>query len=113
MYSIQNQITRLAGSAALVALTTAGWAPAQTGAYIPTDGLVVVEMEALAEGAGWSGASALSGFAGEGYVAWKGPDMSKTPVEGRSRTWAGLTPVGKKAFAGHVAELNRLAALTG
>ncbi len=39
--------------------------------------------------------------------------LTKTPVEGRSRTWAGLTPVGKKAFAGHVAELNRLAALTG
>ncbi len=39
--------------------------------------------------------------------------LTKTPVEGRSRTWAGLTPAGKKAFAAHVAELNRLAALTG
>lgn len=39
--------------------------------------------------------------------------LTKTPVEGRSRTWAGLTPVGKKAFAAHVAELTRLAALTG
>lgn len=95
MYSIQNQITRLAGSAALVALTTAGWAPAQTGAYIPTDGLVVVEMEALAEGAGWSGASALSGFAGEGYVAWKGPDMSKTPGEGLVGFETSITDGGK------------------
>lgn len=39
--------------------------------------------------------------------------LTKTPVDGRSRTWASLTPAGKKAFAGHVAELNRLAALTG
>ncbi|MFW2342550.1 winged helix-turn-helix domain-containing protein [Brevundimonas sp.] len=39
--------------------------------------------------------------------------LTKTPVDGRSRTWASLTPAGKKAFAAHVAELNRLAALTG
>lgn len=39
--------------------------------------------------------------------------LTKTPVDGRSRTWASLTPAGKKAFAAHVAELNRLATLTG
>jgi DNA-binding MarR family transcriptional regulator len=39
--------------------------------------------------------------------------LTKTPVDGRSRTWASLTPAGKKAFAAHVAELTRLAALTG
>ena len=39
--------------------------------------------------------------------------LTKTPMDGRSRTWASLTPVGKKAFAAHIAELNRLAALTG
>jgi DNA-binding MarR family transcriptional regulator len=43
-----------------------------------------------------------------GYVK-----LTKTPMDGRSRTWASLTPAGKKAFAAHVAELNRLAALTG
>jgi len=39
--------------------------------------------------------------------------LTKTPVDDRSRTWASLTPAGKKAFAAHVAELTRLAALTG
>lgn len=39
--------------------------------------------------------------------------LTKTPIDGRSRTWASLMPAGKKAFAAHVAELNRLAALTG
>ncbi len=42
-----------------------------------------------------------------GYVK-----LAKTPMDGRSRTWASLTPAGKKAFAAHVAELTRLAALT-
>jgi DNA-binding MarR family transcriptional regulator len=31
---------------------------------------------------------------------------------GRPRTWASLTPTGRRAFAGHLAELQRLAALT-
>ena len=39
--------------------------------------------------------------------------LTKTRMDGRSRTWASLTPAGKKAFAAHVAELTRLAALTG
>jgi len=43
-----------------------------------------------------------------GYIT-----LTKTPVDGRSRTWASLTPAGKKAFAAHVAELNRLAGLAG
>lgn len=43
-----------------------------------------------------------------GYVA-----LSKAPLDGRQRTWLRLTAAGKKAFAAHVAELNRLAALTG
>ena len=77
-----HQFTRLAGSAALVALTTVGGASAQSGAYLPDDGLVVVEMETLAEGAGWSGDTSLEGFAGKGYVAWSGPDMSKKPGNG-------------------------------
>lgn len=36
--------------------------------------------------------------------------VRKSPLEGRTRTWAALTPAGKDAFNGHVAELRRLAA---
>lgn len=43
-----------------------------------------------------------------GYVA-----LSKATQDGRQRTWAGLTGKGRKAFAAHVAELTRLASLTG
>lgn len=41
-----------------------------------------------------------------GYIA-----LTKTPFDGRQRTWVGLTAKGKTAFAAHVAELNRLAAV--
>lgn len=39
-----------------------------------------------------------------GYVA-----LSKVASGGRQRTWLSLKPAGKKAFAAHVAELQRLA----
>ena len=42
-----------------------------------------------------------------GYVA-----LTKAPFDGRQRTWISLTPAGRTAFAAHVAELQRLAALT-
>lgn len=42
-----------------------------------------------------------------GYVK-----LTKQAENGRQRTWIALTPAGRKAFAAHVAELNRLAALT-
>ena len=38
-----------------------------------------------------------------GYVA-----VRKAALGGRQRTWLSLTPVGKKAFVAHVAELERL-----
>ncbi len=41
-----------------------------------------------------------------GYIAPR-----KAPIDGRQRTWVSLTPAGRKAFAAHVAELTRLAAL--
>ncbi len=41
-----------------------------------------------------------------GYVA-----VRKAALNGRSRTWLSLTAAGRKAFATHVAELNRLASL--
>lgn len=40
-----------------------------------------------------------------GYVA-----LDKPSGSGRVRTWASLTKAGRAAFAGHVAELQRLAA---
>jgi len=42
-----------------------------------------------------------------GYVA-----PTKAAQDGRQRTWLSLTPAGRKAFAAHVAELQRLAAMT-
>ncbi len=42
-----------------------------------------------------------------GYVT-----LLKSPFNGRSRTWLSLTKEGRKAFAAHVAELNRLASPT-
>lgn len=42
-----------------------------------------------------------------GYVK-----LTKQAENGRQRTWIALTPAGRKAFAAHVAELNRLATLT-
>lgn len=42
-----------------------------------------------------------------GYVK-----LIKQAENGRQRTWIALTAKGRKAFAAHVAELNRLAALT-
>lgn len=42
-----------------------------------------------------------------GYVA-----VRKAAMDGRQRTWLSLTGAGHKAFAAHVAELQRLAAMT-
>ena len=42
-----------------------------------------------------------------GYVT-----LRKQAQDGRQRTWLSLTPAGRKAFAAHVAELQRLAAMT-
>jgi len=37
--------------------------------------------------------------------------LRKAAADGRQRTWAALTPAGAAAFAAHVAELQRLAAV--
>lgn len=42
-----------------------------------------------------------------GYVK-----LTKQAENGRQRTWIALTTAGRKAFSAHVAELQRLAALT-
>ena len=42
-----------------------------------------------------------------GYVK-----LTKAAENGRQRTWIALTPAGRKAFSAHVAELQRLAAMT-
>jgi DNA-binding MarR family transcriptional regulator len=41
-----------------------------------------------------------------GYVAFR-----KGAVNGRQRMWAGLTKAGRKAFAGHIEELTRIAGM--
>ena len=51
--------------------------------------------------------SVLSKLEEAGYVK-----LSKAADNGRQRTWLSLTGAGRKAFAAHVAELQRLAALT-
>ncbi len=38
--------------------------------------------------------------------------LTKAPFDGRQRTWLSLTAAGRKAFAAHVAELQRLAGMT-
>ncbi len=77
-----THLTRIASSAALGAMSTMGMTLAQSGAYLPSADVVVVEMEDLAEAAGWSASSSLAGFAGRGYVEWSGPDMAKKPGTG-------------------------------
>lgn len=47
----------------------------------------------------------LSAMVDAGYVTLK-----KAALDGRQRTWASLTAKGKRAFAGHVAALQALAA---
>lgn len=39
--------------------------------------------------------------------------VRKAAAAGRQRTWLALTAQGRKAFAGHMAELTRLAGLAG
>ena len=46
----------------------------------------------------------LSALVDAGYVTLK-----KAALDGRPRTWASLTPSGKRAFEGHVAALQVLA----
>ena len=38
--------------------------------------------------------------------------LRKQASAGRQRTWAAFTPLGRRAFAAHVAELTRLAGMT-
>jgi DNA-binding MarR family transcriptional regulator len=46
----------------------------------------------------------LSALVEAGYVK-----LRKAALDGRQRTWAALTPAGRKAFAGHLATLRKLA----
>ncbi|MYQ77594.1 MULTISPECIES: transcriptional regulator [unclassified Streptomyces] len=38
-------------------------------------------------------------------------EVMKVPMNSRTRTWLALTPAGREALAGHLAELRRIAAL--
>ena len=50
----------------------------------------------------------LSALADAGFVK-----LSKAALDGRQRTWASFTRAGSKAFAAHVAALQRLAGVAG
>lgn len=47
----------------------------------------------------------LAALAEAGYV-----NLRKAPRDGRQRTWISLTRAGRRAFAGHLAALQKLAA---
>jgi len=67
-----------------------------------------VEFAALREALGVSDSvlsKQLRALEDAGYLS-----VRKSPLDGRTRTWASLTAAGKHAFNGHVAELRRLAA---
>ncbi len=51
----------------------------QDGAYLPDDGLVVVEMESGAAGGGWTAETALGGFTGASYLRWTGANLFSSP----------------------------------
>ncbi|GAA1671903.1 transcriptional regulator [Glycomyces endophyticus] len=66
-----------------------------------------VEFAAIREGLGVSDSvlsKQLKALEDAGYLT-----VRKSPLEGRTRTWAALTDAGRTAFAAHVAELKRLA----
>jgi len=66
-----------------------------------------VEFAAIREGLGVSDSvlsKQLKALEDAGYLT-----VRKSPLDGRTRTWAALTDTGRAAFAGHVAELKRLA----
>lgn len=50
----------------------------------------------------------LAALGEAGYVR-----LRKATQDGRVRTWVAMTRAGRSAFAGHVAELRRLAGLAG
>ena len=50
----------------------------------------------------------LSALVEAGYVK-----LRKAPIDGRQRTWAALTPRGRKVFAGHLQALRDLVAAAG
>lgn len=67
-----------------------------------------VEFAALREALGVSDSvlsKQLRALEDAGYLS-----VRKSPLDGRTRTWAALTPAGRDAFDAHVAELRRLAA---
>jgi DNA-binding MarR family transcriptional regulator len=70
-------------------------------------GMSEVEFASLREALGVSDSvlsKQLRALEQAGYVR-----LRKSAPQGRTRTWAAMTPEGRAAFAGHVAELRRLA----
>ncbi|QDV04630.1 hypothetical protein Poly30_01210 [Planctomycetes bacterium Poly30] len=52
---------------------------ATAGAYLPDDGLIVVEMESGLATGSWAEETSLTGFTGSGYLRWAGANMYSAP----------------------------------
>lgn len=52
---------------------------ATAGAYLPDDGLIVIEFESGVAAGSWANESGLSGFAGAAYLRWAGANEYSTP----------------------------------
>ncbi len=53
---------------------------ATAGAYLPDDGLIVVEFESGAAAGSWATESSLTGFTGTSYLRWAGANQYSTPA---------------------------------
>ncbi|MEM9380985.1 MAG: hypothetical protein AAGB93_13620 [Planctomycetota bacterium] len=49
------------------------------GAYLPEDGLIVVELESGDAAGNWAEETTLTGFTGASYLRWTGPNLFNTP----------------------------------
>lgn len=49
------------------------------GAYLPDDGLLVVDLESGSPSGGWTAETALAGFTGGSYLRWAGANLFGTP----------------------------------
>lgn len=54
----------------------------QTAEFEELDGILVVEVESVNQGAGWRGETLVSGFTGTSYLRWAGNDNFNTPGNG-------------------------------
>lgn len=51
-----------------------------SGAYLPDDGLIVIELESGAAAGSWTEETALAGYTGASYLRWTGPNLFNVPA---------------------------------